>query len=115
MVSSTGFIPDRGDLIWIDFNPQKGIEQAGFRPALVLSRLAYNKFGLCLLCPITSKIKGYPFEVVLSDASVIQGAVLCDQIRSVDWRERRVKKAGELNSDLLDKVTYFSSGLVQGK
>ncbi len=81
----------------------------------VCSFLSSRVFFIIFLSRTQIKIKGYPFEVVLSEASVIQGAVLCDQIRSVDWRERRVKKAGELNSELLDKVTYFSSGLVQGK
>ena len=115
MVSISDYIPERGDLVWLSFDPQKGSEQAGFRPALVLSCAAYNRFGLCLLCPITSKIKGYPFEVVLPNDSTIQGAVLCDQIRSVDWRARRIKKSGEVSLNTLDNVTSFSSGLVQGK
>ncbi len=115
MVNVSGYVPERGDLVWLNFDPQKGSEQAGIRPALVLSRAAYNCFGLCLLCPVTSKIKGYPFEVVLPEDSAIHGAVLCDQIRSVDWRARRVKKAGEIKPDTMENVTFFSAGLVQGK
>jgi mRNA interferase MazF len=115
MVRESGYVPERGDLVWLNFDPQKGSEQAGIRPALVLSRAAYNRFGLCLLCPITSKIKGYPFEVILPEDSAIQGVILCDQIRSVDWRVRRIKKVGEIKPETMESVTSFSSGLVQGK
>ena len=76
------YTPDRGDAIWITFNPQAGHEQAGRRPAVVLSPSAYNgKVGLAILCPITSKIKGYPFEVMLPDNLAITGAVLSDQVK----------------------------------
>ena len=115
MVRESGYVPERGDLVWLNFDPQKGSEQAGIRPALVLSRAAYNRFGLCLLCPITSKIKGYPFEVILPEDSAIHGVILCDQIRSVDWRVRRIKKVGEIKPETMENVTSFSSGLVQGK
>ena len=84
------YVPDRGDLIWLDFNPQAGHEQAGRRPALVLSPAAYNrKTSLALCCPITSRVKGYPFEVPLPASLPINGVVLADQVRSLDWRSRR--------------------------
>jgi len=80
-------VPDRGDVVWLDFSPQAGREQAGRRPALVLSPAMYNRFGLTHCCPITSQVKGYPFEVPLTDCP-ISGAVLSDHIRCVDWRAR---------------------------
>jgi mRNA interferase MazF len=83
------YIPDRGDAIWLNFTPQAGHEQAGHRPALVLSPDSYNrKAGLALLCPITSQEKGYPFEVPLSETDQVDGVVLADQVKSLDWRER---------------------------
>lgn len=89
MVSS--YVPDRGHIVWLDFNPQTGREQAGRRPALVLSPEAYNrKVGLALLCPITSRVKGYPFEVALPDGLEVSGVVLADQIKSLDWHHRNV-------------------------
>jgi mRNA interferase MazF len=115
MVSPVGYIPERGDVVWIDFDPRTGSEQSGQRPALVLSRAAYNRFGLCLLCPVTSKIKGYPFEVVLPEGLAVRGAVLCDHVRSVDWRVRLIKKAGEITPEALERVTFLASGLIQGK
>ena len=83
------YCPRRGDVVWISFNPQAGHEQAGFRPALVLSPRSYNrKIGLALLCPITTKVKGYPFEVRVPDGLKVSGAILSDQIKSVDWYKR---------------------------
>ena len=86
------YIPEQGDLVWIEFNPQAGHEQSGLRPALVISPTAYNnKVGLALMCPITSKIKEYPFEVILPDKFKIKGAILSDQIKSLDWHARKAK------------------------
>ena len=83
------YIPKRGDLVWLNFNPQTGKEQAGKRPALVISPLEYNrKTDLALMCPITSKIKDYPFEVGLQ-GDKINGVILADQIRSLDWKVRK--------------------------
>ncbi len=83
------YIPQRGDVVWITLNPQAGHEQAGRRPALVLSPAAYNrKVGLAILCPITNQIKGYPFEVVVPGGLAITGAILSDQVKSLDWRAR---------------------------
>lgn len=88
-MSSRGYVPDRGDIVWLRFSPQAGHEQAGRRPALVISPRAYNdKTGLALLCPITSRVKGYPFEVLLGSAGGIRGVVLSDQVKSLDWRAR---------------------------
>jgi mRNA interferase MazF len=96
------YVPDRGDAVWISFNPQAGHEQSGRRPAIVLSPAAYNrKVGLAIFCPITNQVKGYPFEVALPEGSKVTGAVLSDQARSLDWRVRRA----ELITKLPESVT----------
>lgn len=88
--------PDRGDLVWISFDPQAGHEQAGHRPAIVLSPIAYNeKVGLALICPVTSRTKGFPFEVLLPTGLPIHGTVLADQVKSLDWRARGIQPAGK--------------------
>jgi len=85
-------VPDRGDVIWIDMHPQAGHEQRGRRPAVVISPCAYNgKVGLALLCPITSQVKGYPFEVLVPPGLPVAGAILADQVKSMDWRARNAK------------------------
>ena len=100
-----GYVPDRGDIVWLQFNPQAGHEQSGKRPALVLSPKTYNaKVGLAVFCPVTSKIKGYPFEVILPEKMEIAGAVLADQVKSLDWRARKVMKLGRLPAGLLKEV-----------
>ena len=84
------YCPKRGDVIWISFNPRAGHEQAGHRPALVLSPQSYNrKVGLAILCPLTTHLKGYPFEVRIPDGLKASGAVLSDQVKSMDWRARK--------------------------
>lgn len=89
--------PDRGDIVWISLNPQAGHEQAGRRPAIVLSPRAYNdKVGLALLCPITSRVKGYPFEVLLPPGLPVSGVVLADQVKSLDWRSRNAEIVGRV-------------------
>ena len=98
-----GFVPDAGDIVWLQFDPQAGHEQAGHRPALVLSPAAYNgKTGLMLCCPMTTQIKGYPFEVNIAGKS--QGAVLADQVKSLDWRARHAKRKGTISSAELAEV-----------
>lgn len=90
MVRRLPYIPDRGDLVWINFNPQRGHEQAQKRPAVVVSPKRYNKKArLALMCPITSQAKGYPFEIML-DTGKVNGVILSDQVRSLDWRARHV-------------------------
>jgi len=105
MVSKKDYVPERGDVIWITLNPQAGHEQAGRRPAVVLSPSTYNgKVGLAVLCPVTSKIKGYPFEVILPKGLSVSGAVLADQVKNLDWHIRDTEKIGELPKEILDQV-----------
>ncbi len=99
------YVPERGDLVWLQFNPQAGHEQSGKRPALVLSPRSYNsKVGLAIFCPVTSRVKGYPFEVILPEKMEVAGAILTDQVKSLDWRARKAKKLGRLPHDLLKEV-----------
>ncbi len=84
------YVPERGHFIWIDLNPQSGHEQAGRRPAIVVSPAGYNlRTGLCLICPVTNRVKGYPFEVAIPQGQKVSGVVLSDQIKFLDWRARR--------------------------
>jgi mRNA interferase MazF len=97
------YVPDAGDIVWIRFNPQAGHEQAGHRPAVVLSPAAYNaKTSLMLCCPMTTQIKNYPFEVVI--AGPVPSAVLADQVKSLDWRKRRARRKGEISKVELSEV-----------
>ncbi len=99
------YIPNGGDIVWITFNPQAGHEQAGRRPALVLSPAAYNgKVGLAILCPITSQIKGYPFEVLIPDGLKVSGAILSDQVKSLDWKARQAEFVCKLPATALNEV-----------
>ncbi|MGM1050550.1 MAG: endoribonuclease MazF [Bacillota bacterium] len=99
------YIPDRGDLVWLHFNPQSGHEQSGKRPALALSPMQYNeKVGLALFCPVTSNAKGYPFEVVIPQDLPIEGVILSDQIKSRDWQSRQVKFICRVPKETLDEV-----------
>ncbi len=91
-MSATAYVPRRGDIVRIDLNPQAGHEQAGRRPVVVLSPAAYNeKVGLAVLCPITTQVKGYPFEVRIPAGLPVSGVVLSDQVRTMDWRARRAE------------------------
>lgn len=99
------YVPERGDIVWLQFDPQAGHEQAGKRPALVISPSAYNgRVGLALLCPITSQAKGYPFEVALPAGSKVRGAVLADQIKSLDWQVRRAERVESVPPGVLDET-----------
>ena len=110
------YIPDSGDVIWITFNPQAGHEQAGRRPALVLSPAAYNgKVGLAILCPITSQIKGYPFEVVIPNGLEISGTILSDQVKSLDWKARRAEFDCKLPSSSYNEVVQKLNALIRQK
>ena len=105
MVSSPRYVPARGDLVWLQFDPQTGHEQAGRRPALVISPDFYNRrVGLALFCPVTSKPKGYPFEVLLPEGLEVTGAVLSDQLKSLDWRARRAARIASIPEPLLEEV-----------
>jgi mRNA interferase MazF len=97
------YVPDAGDIVWIKFDPQAGHEQAGHRPAVVLSPAAYNtKTSLMLCCPMTTQIKNYPFEVSIAGSA--RSAVLADQIKSLDWRRRRAKRKGAVSPAELAEV-----------
>lgn len=99
------YVPDRGDAVWINFNPQAGHEQAGRRPAIVLSPSSYNrKVGLAIFCPITSQIKGYPFEVVIPAGLKVTGAVLSDQVKNLDWKVRETELIVRLPASVTDEV-----------
>ena len=108
------YVPERGDVAWITFNPQAGHEQAGRRPAVVISPKAYNgKVGLALLCPITSQVKGYPFEVALPDDLPVSGVILSDQIKSLDWRARKAEMACVLPEDVVNKILQRVKALLE--
>ena len=99
------YVPERGDIVWISLNPQAGHEQTGRGPAVVVSPKPYNgKVGLGLFCPITSQVKGYPFEVAVPQGLPVGGVVLADQVKSMDWRARKAEFAGRLPVDAREEV-----------
>lgn len=99
------YIPERGDAVWLNFNPQSGHEQAGRRPAIVISPSSYNqKVGLALFCPITNQTKGYPFEVAIPKNKKVAGVVLSDQLKSLDWRARNVEFIAKLPDSVIEEV-----------
>lgn len=99
------YVPERGDLVWLQFDPQAGHEQAGPRPALVISPGSYNRrVGLALCCPVTSRVKGYPFEVVLPQGLGAEGAVLSDQLKNLDWRVRKARRMGRVPAEVLQEA-----------
>jgi mRNA interferase MazF len=103
-VSAT-YVPETGDFVWLTFDPQAGREQAGRRPALVLSPRTYNaKSGLALVCPIANQAKGYPFEVAVRAAHGATGVILADHVKSVDWKARRAERAGRCESEAINEV-----------
>jgi mRNA interferase MazF len=107
------FIPSRGDVVWLSFNPQSGHEQAGRRPALVISPKKYNeKTGLSIFCPITSQIKDYPFEVRIEKNKDIKGVILSDQIKSLDWRARKAEFICKLDKTTISQVLKRVSLLI---
>lgn len=108
------YVPKRGDAVWLQFTPQAGHEQAGRRPAVVLSPAAYNgKVGLALLCPITNQVKGYPFEVVLPPDLPVSGVILADQIKSLDWRARRAEFLCSLPEATMDELLQKLATLLE--
>ena len=105
VVSQGDRVPERGDVVWITLVPQAGHEQAGRRPAAVLSPRAYNgRVGLALLCPITPQVKGYPFEVLIPPGLPVAGAILSDQVKSLDWRARRAERICSLPPAVMVEV-----------
>ncbi|HEV7670541.1 MAG TPA: endoribonuclease MazF [Thermoanaerobaculia bacterium] len=100
------YVPDRGDVVRLTFDPQAGHEQAGRRPAVILSPKAYNaRVGLALFCPVTSQVKGYPFEVALPENLAVSGVVLADQVKSLDWRARRAEFWARLPPDVMAVIS----------
>ena len=105
MVSSRAYVPQCGDMVWITLNPQAGHEQAGRRPAAVLSAQSYNgKTGLAILCPVTNQVKGYPFEVLIPAGLPVAGAILSDQVKSLDWRARNAELVCTLPTETISEV-----------
>lgn len=103
-MATRGYVPDTGDIVWLEFDPQAGHEQAGHRPALVISPAAYNsKASLMVCCPMTTKIKGHPFEVLV-EVDGAQAAILSDQVKSLDWKSRRAKKKSMVDKEAMSHV-----------
>lgn len=108
---AAGYVPDAGDIVWIDFDPQAGREQAGHRPALVLSPGTYNdKTSLMLCCPMTTRVKGYPFEVTIAGSKY--GVVLADQVKSLDWRRRNARLKGRASAEEHSSVRARAAALI---
>lgn len=107
------YVPERGDIVWLQFTPQAGHEHAGHRPALVISPRAYNaKVGLAIFCPIASQVKGYPFEVVLPAESKATGAILADQVKSLDWKARNARLLTRASSASVEAVLAKLNALI---
>ncbi len=107
------YVPDLGDIVWVHFTPQAGHEQAGRRPAVVLSPKTYNaKSGLMLCVPVTNQIKGYPFEVTLSGIGAT-GAALADQVKSLDWQARQVERKGRATTEELNHILAMIKALLK--
>lgn len=110
---SRGYVPEKGDIVWLDFTPQAGREQSGRRPGLVLTPRSYNaRTHLAIMCPITSYEKGYPFEVALPKDAHIRGVVLADYVKSLDWKERKAERAARASSGVLQEVLDRLAGLL---
>ncbi|MGE0133160.1 MAG: endoribonuclease MazF [Blastocatellales bacterium] len=107
------YAPERGDVVWMDFDPQAGHEQGGRRPSLILSPSSYNsRIGLAILCPITSRIKGYSFEVLIPPGLAVTGVVLADQAKNMDWRARNAAFICKLPSTVIVEVRKKLSSLL---
>jgi len=105
MVNPRAYVPRCGDVVWITLNPQAGYEEAGRRPAVVISPQSYNsKVGLAIFCPVTSQIKGYPFEVLIPAGLPVAGAILSDQVKSLDWRARNAELICTLPTETISEV-----------
>jgi len=112
-VVNEAYVPERGDVVWIHLNPQAGHEQAGRRPALVISPASYNgRVGLALFCPVTSQVKGYPFEVAIPAGLPASGVVLSDQVKSLDWRARKADFLARLPDPVVHEVLQKLGTLV---
>jgi mRNA interferase MazF len=113
-VTGEPYVPSRGEIVWLHFEPQAGHEQSGRRPVVIISPREYNlKVGLCLCCPVTSTAKGYPFEVQLPAGMKAQGVVLCDQLKSLDWKARHARIIGTLPGRSVKEIQAKILALVQ--
>jgi mRNA interferase MazF len=99
------FVPDAGDFVWLTLDPQAGRQQAGRRPALVLSPKTYNaRSGLALACPVANRVKGYPFEVAVPAGCAATGVILADRLKSIDWKARHAERLGRCTDEVMDEV-----------
>jgi mRNA interferase MazF len=115
VTSSEGYVPERGDAVWISLDPRMGREQAGRRPALILSPSAYNgRVGLAILCPITNQVKGFPFEVAIPPGLSVSGVVLADHAKSQDWRARQAVLICRVPDSVVNRVAQRLTTLVTG-
>ncbi len=115
MVKRARYAPERGDVVWLSFDPQAGHEQSGHRLALTISPRSYNaKIGLGLFCPITSQVKGYPFEVIFPEGCSTSGAVLADQVKNLDWRARSAKLFERAPADVVAEALGKIQALLEG-
>jgi mRNA interferase MazF len=113
---SRTYVPERGDLVWLTFDPQAGHEQAGRRPAVVLSPQTYNRpAGLAIVVPVTGQEKQYPFEVPLPAGLPVQGVVLADQLKSVDWRAREARRIAVLPGDVITAILRRAALLLKSE
>jgi mRNA interferase MazF len=114
MVTDKTYVPERGDIVWLNFNPQTGHEQAGKRPAVVISPKTYNeKTRLAIFCPITSRIKDYPFEVRLPEDCKIKGVILADQVKNFDWNIRKAEYICKTSDETLEEAINKLSLLIK--
>lgn len=115
MVKAKAYVPKPGDVVWVSMNPQAGHEQAGRRPAVVLSPEMYNeKAGLAIMCPVTSQIKGYPFEVSMPSGLPVSGVILADQVKSLDWRARNAELICTMPAKAISEI-FQKVGLLLSK
>jgi mRNA interferase MazF len=113
MVKPKNYVPEKGDIVWLDFDPKAGHAQKGRRPALVISQMSYNeKVGSGIVCPITSKEKGYPFEVKVEGKN-ISGCVLSDQVKSLDWKIRNVEFIEKASAEVIEKVVEIIKVIIE--
>lgn len=114
MVATEKYSPQRGDVVWLNFQPQAGREQGGRRPAIALSNSNYNKVvGLAIFCPITSKVKGYPFEVALPEGLPISGVILVDQVKILDWKTRDAEFIGKLDTETMERILALLEKIIE--
>jgi len=110
-----GYVPKRGEVVWLDFSPQSGREQAGRRPAIVLTPEKYNRLtGRCVCVPVTSQIKGYPFELELPASANVSGVALADHVKNQDWRSRNAEFVGVVDGVWLDEAVQLIGSLLEG-